>query len=98
MVGSTNLKFAAQLDRCDFKSECAHSSWSRSTLNCFQLVLVLKEPVSVLLVVTQAGRDGCKLPLTTEEDEEELQEATVSLAVVKEISVDAAVAAEEMAF
>lgn len=44
--------------------------------------------------MTKAEGDHCKLPLkTTDEDAEEMEEATVSLAAAKEIRVYAAVAA-----
>lgn len=45
------------------------------------------------LLWQKAGSDHGKLPLkTTEEDEEEIEEATVSLAAAKQPCVDAAVA------
>lgn len=44
--------------------------------------------------MSKAEGDGCNLPLkSTEEEEEEIQEATASLADAKEISADAAVGA-----
>lgn len=50
--------------------------------------LSTEEPISVLLAVTIAGGDCCKLPLKTAEDEEEIR-VTVSMADAKEITVDA---------
>lgn len=52
------------------------------------------EPINILLVVTEAGRDSCKLPFkTTTEDKAEMQEVTVSLADANQISMNVAVAA-----
>lgn len=54
----------------------------------------MTEPINILLVVTEAGRDSCKLPfITTKEDKAEMQEETVSLADANEISMTVAVAA-----
>lgn len=54
----------------------------------------MTEPIHILLVVTEAGRDSFKLPFkTTKEDKAEMQEVTVSLVDANQISMNVAVAA-----
>lgn len=60
----------------------------------FSIGLRICFPVSLLLVVTKAGGNYCKLSFKApEEDEEELQEGTASLVADKEINVGATVVA-----
>lgn len=61
----------------------------------FQFIVQFSpQPIICLLVLRKPGNSYCKLPLeTTEEDKEERQEVTTSLAAAEEISADAAVAA-----
>lgn len=52
------------------------------------LQVVFEEVNRVFSTVTKGGSDCCKLPLETT-DEDEIKEATASLAAAIEISVDA---------
>lgn len=79
---------APQQDRYDFKPEI--SLIHLATLQ-YKVFYSLKTPQPINLVEMEAGDGCCKLPLkAAEEDDEEIQEVTASLAT--EISLDASTA------
>lgn len=58
---------------------------------CFQSALTFRKPISVLVAVTKAGRDGCEAAF--EKPPNKKRREAAKLAAANEVSVDAAAAA-----
>lgn len=82
------LTFALQLNRGDSNSEI--SLILLATVEVFSAGLRTSLPVSFVSVVMKPGSNSCKPPLKgVEEEEEEVQKVTWSVAAAEEMSVDA---------
>lgn len=69
-----------QLDYCNFKSIISLIHLAELYSKAFLVSLRILKLIGALLVVTKLGRNCCKLPLiTTENDEEEARQAAAAV-------------------